>query len=224
MSYSIYLVEDEQNLNEILSYYMKKEEWNIKSFFNGIEAQKMIDTSPHLWVLDIMLPDIDGIQLLKEIKEKTPNVPVIFTSARNTDMDRIIGLELGSDDYLSKPFLPRELIIRIKKILQRVYKNDIHSNEQDKIENIDTYEVDKNRRIVKKGENHIDLTSKEFDLLILFINAKGQALSRDQILEKIWGNDYFYSDRVVDNLIKRLRKKMPDLKIETIYGYGYRRL
>ncbi|WFD11117.1 response regulator transcription factor [Tepidibacter hydrothermalis] len=224
MSYSIYLVEDEQNLNEILSYYMKKEEWNVKSFYNGIEAQKMIDTAPHLWVLDIMLPDIDGIQLLKEIKEKTPNVPVIFTSARNTDMDRIIGLELGSDDYLSKPFLPRELIIRIKKILQRVYKNEIQSNDQNEIENIDTYKVDKNRRIVKKDEDNIDLTSKEFDLLILFINAKGQALSREQILEKIWGNDYFYSDRVVDNLIKRLRKKMPDLKIETIYGYGYRRL
>lgn len=221
MNYRIYLVEDEQSLNEILSYYMKQEEWEVTSFNNGIEAQKMIDQPPDLWVLDIMLPDIDGIQLLKEIKEKTPNIPVIFMSARNSDMDRIMGLELGSDDYLAKPFLPRELIIRVKKILQRVYNNYDGSNGD--IVTIDIYQVDKNKRTVTSNGQEITLTSKEFDMLLLFIHTKGQALSREQILENVWGFDSFYTERVVDNLIKRLRKKLPSLRIETIYGYGYRR-
>lgn len=221
MNYRIYLVEDEQSLNEILSYYMKQEEWEVTSFNNGIEAQKMINQPPDLWVLDIMLPDIDGIQLLKEIKEKTPNIPVIFMSARNSDMDRIMGLELGSDDYLAKPFLPRELIIRVKKILQRVYNNQDGSNGD--IVTIDIYQVDKNKRTVTSNGQEITLTSKEFDMLLLFIHTKGQALSREQILENVWGFDSFYTERVVDNLIKRLRKKLPSLRIETIYGYGYRR-
>lgn len=221
MKYKIYLVEDEESLNEILSYYMKKENWEVNSFLTGIEAQKKIDDPPDLWVLDIMLPDIDGIQLLMEIKEKTPYVPVIFMSARNSDMDRIMGLELGSDDYLAKPFLPRELIIRIKKIIQRVYNHQDFS--KDDIITVDSYKVDRHRRIVTSNGEDIALTSKEFDLLLIFVQTKGQALSREQILEKVWGNDLFYTERVVDNLIKRLRKKMPNLRIETIYGYGYRR-
>ncbi|WP_105619873.1 response regulator transcription factor [Vallitalea okinawensis] len=222
MNYRINIVEDEESLNEILAYYMKQEGWEVTSFTNGLEAQKVIDHAPDLWVLDIMLPDIDGIQLLMEIKEKTPDVPVIFMSARNSDMDRIMGLELGSDDYLPKPFLPRELIIRIQKIMQRVYHHSNNSNEH--IMHVDTYLVDTHKRSVIQDGKEIALTSKEFDLLLLFISTQGQALSREQILEKVWGNDYFYTERVVDNLIKRLRKKMPDLKIETIYGYGYRRV
>ncbi|WP_432666694.1 response regulator transcription factor [Wukongibacter baidiensis] len=222
MKYRINLVEDEESLNEILSYYIKQEGWELTSFTTGIEAQRMIDQPPDLWALDIMLPDIDGIQLLMEIKEKTPNVPVIFMSARNSDMDRIMGLELGSDDYLAKPFLPRELIIRIKKIMQRVYGNRSNLND-DKV-TMDTYQIDKHKRIMTLDDKEIGLTSKEFDLLLLFIEAKGQALSREQILENVWGSDSFYTERVVDNLIKRLRKKMPNLRIETIYGYGYRRV
>lgn len=222
MSYNIYLVEDEESLNEILTYYIGEEGWNVKSFIRGVEAQKMIETPPDLWVLDIMLPDLDGIQLIKEIKEKTPEVPVIFISARNSDMDRIMGLELGSDDYLSKPFLPRELIIRIQKLLERVYGKATKMNDQ--IKEVDTYHVDVPKRIVSNNGLPVDLTSKEFDMLLLFIDDKGKALSRDYILNAIWGHEAYYSDRVVDNLIKRLRKKLPNLRIETIYGYGYRRL
>jgi two-component system response regulator CssR len=187
-----------------------------------MEAQKIITTPPDLWVLDIMMPDLDGIQLIKEIKEKTPEIPAIFISARNSDMDRIMGLELGSDDYLSKPFLPRELIIRIQKILQRVYGTIAKANHH--ITKLDGYQVDQLKRTVFSKEGPVDLTSKEFDLLLLFIENPNTALSRNRILDEIWGNEAFYSDRVVDNLIKRLRKKLPDLRIETIYGYGYRRL
>ena len=219
--YNIFLVEDEKNLNDILVFYLKNEGYNVKSFVCGLDAEKYIQEEPHLWILDIMLPDIDGIQLLKEIKERTPDVPIIFISARNSDMDRIMGLEMGSDDYLSKPFLPRELVIRVKKILERVYKgNDITDEE---IIIVDSYKINKKKRNIMKDGEFVEITSKEFDLILLLIDSTGQALSREQILDNIWGDDYFGSDRAVDNLVKRLRKKMPHFKIETIYGYGYRR-
>lgn len=121
MSATIYLVEDEENLNLLLKKYLEKEGYEVVSFVNGESAMQKIQDLPHLWILDIMLPDIDGYQLIKSIKEYNPNSPVIFMSARNQELDRVIGLELGSDDYLSKPFLPRELIIRTNKLMERLY-------------------------------------------------------------------------------------------------------
>ncbi|NLW23019.1 MAG: response regulator transcription factor [Tissierellia bacterium] len=216
MSYKIYLVEDDKNLNLILTSYLEKENWELTSFLTGEEARKAINDPPHLWILDIMLPDIDGYQLLKEIKLKTPQVPVIFISARDANIDRVLGLELGSDDYLPKPFLPRELVIRTKNLLERVYGSPA------KTINIPPYAIDERGRRVNLNNETINLTSKEFDLLIYFVKNQNLALSREQILESVWGPDYFGTDRVVDDLVKRLRKKMPKLNIETIYGYGYR--
>lgn len=118
--YLVYLVEDEENLSAVLRAYLEKENWNVKVFDNGNDALEAIEDKPHLWILDIMLPGTDGYQLLKAIKEKEDR-PVIFISARDQDLDRVLGLEMGSDDYLSKPFLPQELIIRAKKILNRIY-------------------------------------------------------------------------------------------------------
>lgn len=217
MSCRIYLVEDEENLNDILKSYLQKEGFQVTAFLNGESAKNHVDDMPDLWVLDIMLPDIDGFQLLKEIKDKNNDIPVIFISARDKDIDRIIGLEMGSDDYISKPFMPRELVIRVQKLLKRTYGNR-------KIDfiTIEHYAVDIDKRIVKLNSEEIPLTSMEFDLLVILINKKGGAITRDQILNELWGNDYFGSDRVVDDLVRRLRKKMPELKIETIYGHGYR--
>lgn len=215
MSYKIYLVEDDKNLNLVLSSYLKKEGWNVISFLNGESAKANIKNPPDLWILDIMLPDIDGYQLIKAIKSNTPNVPVIFISARDADIDRVLGLELGSQDYLAKPFLPRELVIRSKNILNRFNNNS-------KVQSIPPYIIDEKSRLVYNGEKTIDLTSKEYELLVYFSKNLEVALSREQILDYIWGIDYFGSDRVVDDLIRRLRKKMPDLNIETVYGYGYR--
>ncbi|CAK7018637.1 MAG: Transcriptional regulatory protein CssR [Tissierella sp.] len=216
MSYRIYLVEDDENLNLVLTSYLKKEGWNVVSFLNGLDAERSISTPPDLWILDIMLPDIDGYQLIKEIKSATPSIPVIFISARDADIDRVVGLELGSDDYLPKPFLPRELVIRARNLLDRFNTN------ASAISNLSPYAINDNSRVVKLGEKIIDLTSKEYDLLIYFAKNPSIALSREQILNHVWGNDYFGSDRVVDDLVRRLRKKMPDLDVETVYGYGYR--
>ncbi|HOO75256.1 MAG TPA: response regulator transcription factor [Tepiditoga sp.] len=217
MSYKIYLVEDEENLNKVLSSYIKKEGWNIKSFTNGNDALKVIKEEPDIWVLDIMLPDTDGFEILNKIKLNNNKTPVIFISARDAQIDRVIGLDMGSDDYLAKPFLPRELIIRIKKMLERTYGN--------KKGNIITekYKIDLDRRtIYTLKDEEIELTSKEFDLIVLLIKNTGIAFSREKILNELWGEDYFGSDRVVDDLVRRIRKKLPDISLETIYGYGYR--
>ncbi|SFQ99453.1 Response regulator receiver domain-containing protein [Desulfoscipio geothermicus DSM 3669] len=121
--FRIFLVEDEINLNQILTCYLKKEGWEVRSFTNGQSALQAIEKHPHLWILDIILPDIDGYQLLCSIKEASPDIPVIFMSARDADLDRIMGLEMGSDDYLAKPFLPRELVTCTHRLLERVYKS-----------------------------------------------------------------------------------------------------
>jgi len=220
MSYNIYLVEDDKNLNSILTSYLKNEGWVVKSFKKGNTAKTAIEDKPDLWVLDIMLPDIDGFELIDKIKKKDPDIPVIFISARDQDLDRITGLEKGSDDYLAKPFSPRELVIRIKKLFKRIYGDQDHQ----KVIKYGKYKINLQSRIVtiEDDNNYIDLTSREFDLLEYFLNNITHALTREQILNNVWGRDYFGSDRVVDDLIRRLRKKLPELKIETIYGHGYR--
>lgn len=218
--FRIFIVEDEKNLNQILTHYLEKEGWQVRPFENGQSALKAIVERPHLWILDIMLPDVDGYQLLRRIKEESPDVPVIFISARDADIDRIMGLEMGSDDYLAKPFLPRELVIRTHRVLERVYSK---SNESISTSiNINPYVLDESRREVRNNQIMIELTSKEFDLALLFAKHKGQALSREQVINCIWGEDYVGTDRSVDDLVRRLRKKLPHIGIETIYGYGYR--
>ncbi|WBW98538.1 response regulator transcription factor [Oceanirhabdus sp. W0125-5] len=219
--YSIYLVEDEKDLNTILSTYLRQEGWNIKSFLTGSEVLDHINDEPDLWILDIMLPDCDGFELIKKIKNKNENTPVIFISARDKDIDRVIGLEMGSDDYLAKPFLPIELIIRTKKLLKRVYSTSISQKKSETL-TLGDYRIDENKRKIFFKDTEIEITSKEYDLLNFLFNNIGTAFSREQILLKIWGNDYFGSDRVVDDLIRRIRKKFSNLNLETIYGFGYR--
>lgn len=217
--FRIFLVEDELNLNQILTSYLQKEGWEVRSFTDGESVIQAIAEKPHLWILDIMLPGIDGYQLLRRIKEESPEVPVIFISARDADVDRIMGLEMGSDDYLAKPFLPRELVIRTQRVLERVYNK--LDGPADLI-HLTPYTVDENKREIRLGLELIELTSKEYDLVLLFAKHRGQALSRQKIIDCVWGEDYFGTDRSVDDLVRRLRKKLPDLRIETIYGYGYR--
>lgn len=169
-----------------------------------------------LWILDIMLGDtISGYDIIKKIREDNPDVPVIFTSARDKDLDKIIGLELGSDDYIAKPYSPKELVLRVNNIIRRVYSKD-----KQKLTYKD-YTIDFEKRMVlHKGES-INLTTLEFDLLYMFVTNINKSFSRDDILNNIWGENYFGTDRVVDDLVRRLRKKMPELDINTIYGYGY---
>ena len=211
----INVVEDERDLNELVKSYLIKEGYEVYSYYTYDEAYKAIDKPCDLWILDIMLDDKSGFDLIEEIKNRFPNVPVVFTSARDKEFDRIIGLEKGSDDYITKPFSPKELVLRINNIIKRVYK------ESKRIQ-VGKYEIDEAQRIVYEGYQPIDLTTKEFDLLMLFIRNRGNAILREQILEQVWDDNYYGSDRVVDDTLRRLRKKLPDINIQTLYGFGYR--
>lgn len=164
-----------------------------------------------------MLGDtISGYDIIKKIREIDKEVPVLFTSARDQDLDKIIGLELGSDDYVTKPYSPKELVLRVNNIIKRVYAKTSHYVEYE------TYKIDMEKRLVFENDNEVSLTTLEYDLLLMFLTNKNKSFSREEILTNIWGEDYFGSDRVVDDLVRRLRKKMPKVHINTIYGYGYR--
>ena len=211
----INIVEDEKDLNELVKRYLEKEGYYINSYLTFDEAYSHLDDPCDLWVLDIMLDDKSGFDLIEEIKGRNKDIPVIFMSARDKEFDRIIGLVKGSDDYITKPFSPKELVLRVNNIIKRVYRDD------EKIM-IDGYEIDENQRIVYENGKVVDLTTKEFDLLMLFVKNKGTAFLREQILVKVWDSNFYGSDRVVDDTLRRLRKKMPNINIQTIYGFGYR--
>ena len=215
---TIYLVDDEKNLNLLLAEYLKREGHTVQSFFDGLSALEHTADRPDLWVLDIMLGDIDGYALLKKIKEDDKERPVIFISAKNDLLDRVVGLELGSDDYLPKPFLPRELVIRVQLLLQK----RLSPQAAPKLENIAGYTIHQAARPVEDAGAAISLTHKEWQILSYFLANVGLVVSRDQILQHVWGEDYYGSDRVVDDTVRRLRKKMPRLPLETVYQIGYK--
>ncbi len=218
--YIINLVEDEKNLAEIIKAYMSREGWEVHHFPDGQDAYEAINNAtPHLWVLDIMLPNMDGYQLLKAIKTKH-DTPVIFISARDKDLDRVLGLELGSDDYLAKPFLPEELIIRVKRILSRAYSTS--TQEEEKRVEVNGYFIDAKTRNIYDGNEILEMTTKELDLIILLTSKIGKAFSREEIIDYVWGSDYYGSERAVDDVVRRIRKKLPRLHVETLYGFGYR--
>ena len=221
--YKIAIVEDEKNLAALVLKYLCTEGYEVKLYSNGEEALQDAEFAYDLWILDIMLPGIiSGYDLIKEIREKNPTKPVIFTSARDQDIDKIMGLELGSDDYLAKPYSIRELVLRVKNLLARTYEFNSTIKTNKNLLLLGNYILDKDRRSVSFQNDPVSLTSKEYDLLLYLAENPSKAFSRDQILNAVWGEDYFGSDRVVDDLLRRLRSKMPEIQIETIYGYGYR--
>lgn len=215
--YTICFVEDEKDLSNLIKVYLEKAGYQVVTFNKGADAVSYIGQPVDVWILDIMLEDdISGYDIIKEIRKIDTNVPVIFTSARDQEIDKILGLELGSDDYITKPYSSKELVLRVNNIIKRVYKKD------DSIITYEDYHINLEKRVVYKEEKEIKLTTLEFNLLILFLKNINKGFSRDEILNYIWGDDYFGTDRVVDDLIRRLRKKMPKLNINAIYGYGYR--
>ncbi|MDU4892170.1 MAG: response regulator transcription factor [Clostridium sp.] len=212
----INVVEDNLNLNRMIKTYLEAEGYRVQSFLNGKEAIENIFEEVELWVMDIMIPDINGFTIFKKVKELTPNSKVIFISARNQDIDRVIGLEMGCDDYIPKPFMIRELVIKVNNLLKK--PKEIQNN----IIKCGEYTIDKDKHKVYINDSQLEISSKEYDLLLYFMENKFRAVSREQVLDSVWGINYFGSARVVDNTLRRLRNKMTKLKIQTIYGYGYR--
>lgn len=216
MNYMIYVVDDEVSLNDLVKAYLTNAGFEVRTFYKYQDALAHVEDECHLWLVDIMLDEASGFDLFNEIKSKHPNMPIIFMSARDQEFDRIIGLEKGGDDYITKPFSVKELSLRVKNVLKRSYPI------QPEMITIDGYTVDEGKRRVYEGTTYIELTTKEYDLLLYFLKNRSMALSRDQVLNHVWDENYYGSDRVVDDTLRRLRKKMPNLNIKTIYGYGYR--
>ena len=215
MQFKINIIDDEKNLNDLVRTYLEKEGYIVYSFYTYDEALMHKSDDVHLWLIDIMLDRSSGFELFNEIKSALTNMPIIFMSARDQEFDRIIGLEKGSDDYITKPFNIKEVVLRINNLIKRSY------DDPSKIK-MDGYNIDLEKRRVFCQDEEIILTTKEYDLLVYFIVNKGLAISREQVLNKVWDENYFGSDRVVDDTLRRLRKKMPEINVRTIYGFGYR--
>lgn len=219
----IFIVDDERNIRDLIRKYLEKENYQVTVFENAENVINEINRlMPDLLVLDIMMPGVDGLELCKEIRKQS-EIPIIFVSARDEELDRILGLELGADDYLSKPFSPRELVARIKNIFKRLEKS---SHVKSETLNIRDLKVECHRRYIERNGVELALTTKEYDLLEFLIRNRNMPFTREQLLEKVWGYDYIGDIRVIDDLIKRLRKKLAEaesaLEIKTVWGYGYR--
>ena len=213
----ILIVDDEQGIREVIKEYCLLENYEVIEAENGLEAIEKIKTNDiDIIVLDIMMPKLDGYSALQKIKE-IKNIPVILLSARKEEFDKLMGFNLGSDDYLTKPFSPRELIARIKAILKRT------NNETDKYI-LDTLEVDFKGHTLSIDKKEIKITPKEFELLSYFIKNPNIALSREQLLNKIWGYDFYGDDRTIDTHIKMLRNNLKQYRglIVTVRGMGYK--
>lgn len=224
--YLIAIIDDDQHIRELVKAYLKKEQFRTVALASAEEGLEQLGTEPpDMWILDIMLPGMDGYEFCRRIRREG-EVPIMMISARDNEVDKILGLELGSDDYMVKPFSPRELVARVKRQLQRWYKlRTIEEGKQaSAVLQLEAGQLQlalDERRVFWSGQE-VDVTSKEFALLLTLAERPNRAFARDELLTIIWGDDYFGSDRAVDHLVKRLRKKIEELPVEAVWGHGYR--
>jgi DNA-binding response OmpR family regulator len=220
-SESILIVEDESSIASFVALYLKNAGYGVRTASRGGEALELIVSDPpSLVILDLMLPDIDGIEVCRRIR-KSSEIPILMLTARDEDVDKIIGLEVGADDYMTKPFNPRELVARVKSILRR------STPERRQIESAvlrhGDLMIDAGRREVRVGEEEIQLAPKEFDLLWELLDHRGLVLTRDQLLERVWGYTFAGDTRTVDVHVRQLRRKLGDASpIVTVWGVGYK--
>ncbi len=220
----VLVVDDEKTLVKALSFNLEKEGFRVDQAYDGEEPiQKVFAIKPDIVVLDLMLPELDGFEVCRRIRKKL-NIPIIMLTARSEDIDKVLGLELGADDYLTKPFNSRELVARIKAILRR---SSVREEEAKKLLQIGNLQIDLlQHRVSLEGDN-INLTSKEFALLSFLAANAGNVYSREQLLEEVWGYDYYGDVRTVDVHVRHLREKIerdpgnPEY-ILTIWGTGYK--
>jgi len=216
----ILLVDDEANIRDLNAMYLEKEGFSVEHATNGVEAISRFEAvQPQLVVLDVMMPGMDGFEVCRELRRDS-DVPILMLTARSEDVDKIVGLELGADDYMTKPFNPRELVARVKRILHRVEGG---RKPQTAI-SVSNLSVDKARREVRVDGDELTLRTKEFDLLLAFVENPGIALTRDQLLGSVWGYDFAGETRTVDVHVQHLRSKLnnANVQIETLRGVGYK--
>lgn len=221
MNPTILICDDNIAVHETLSLYLKEAHFHSISVYNGESVLEVIQRqSIDLIILDLMLPDKSGIEILKEIRHFM-DIPIICLSAKTSEFDRILGLELGADDYITKPFFPREVVIKLQKLLKRT-SPAVSLHKQICFSNL---VIDLNSFTALLGKEKLDLTPKELQMLALFAQNHGMVLTRERILNAVWGHDFFSDSRVVDNHVKNIRQKLPvtsTFEIKSIYGIGYK--
>ncbi|MDM8518632.1 response regulator transcription factor [Anaerolineales bacterium HSG6] len=220
----ILVVDDEQNIIELSRLYLQNEGYEVAEATDGLAAIKQFEKlNPALLVLDLMLPELNGWEVCKRIRAKS-EVPIIMLTARDDDVDKIVGLELGADDYMTKPYNPRELVARVKAVLRRT-EATVPADEGSKPLTIGPLTIDVARHEARLAGKLLNLRTKEFDLLHTFVENEGLVLSRDQLLNQVWGFDFYGETRTVDVHVARLRERLsgePNLNIETVWGVGYK--
>jgi two-component system, OmpR family, alkaline phosphatase synthesis response regulator PhoP len=219
---TILVVEDEASIASFVSLYLKNAGYEVRAVSTGSAALTYVAAdSPALIILDLMLPDLDGIEICRRVR-KTSDVPILMLTARDEDVDKIIGLEVGADDYLTKPFNPRELVARVKSVLRRSSTERRRDIEEQELHHGDL-SINAGRREVKVGEDEIQLAPKEFDLLWELLDHRGLVLTRDQLLERVWGYTFAGDTRTVDVHVRQLRRKLGEASpIVTVWGVGYK--
>jgi DNA-binding response OmpR family regulator len=216
---SVLLVEDDDAIADMLRTFFERDGYRFLHALTGEEAVERLRIRPvSAILLDLNLPGIDGVETCRRIRELT-KTPVIMLTARDSEVDKVLGLEMGADDYVTKPFSPRELLARVKAVLRRSEEPPARA----RIIEVGGYEIDSGKRtVVTPSGESVEPTAKEFDLLWFLAENSGLALSRSQILEAVWGYEYFGETRTVDVHIRQLRKKIEGIPIETVWGVGYR--
>ncbi|MEM7533470.1 MAG: response regulator transcription factor [Chloroflexota bacterium] len=221
----ILLVDDEPNIVELNEMYLSSEGYEIATATDGIEALTAFRIEkPDLIVLDVMMPDLDGWEVCRRIREES-DVPIIMLTARGEDIDRIVGLEMGADDYMSKPFNPRELLARIRSVLRRAARQaEPNATETSNLIELGDLVLDPDRHEAKADGKSLQLRGKEFELLHCLLKNQGIVMSRQQLLDLVWGYDYYGETRTVDVHVAQLRKELShsNVQIETVWGVGYK--
>ena len=224
MPSKILIVEDDYNIVELLTYNLEQEGYDVHVALDGADALRCVAAAvPDLVILDLMLPELDGLEVCRLLKRnpQTAVIPVIMLTAKVEEIDRIVGLELGADDYIAKPFSPREVVLRVRAVLRRIASRTSEPSNQLEVHGL-TINLDKH--MVRGAEGEIDLTATEFKMLTLFAQAPGRVFTRSVLMDVIWGQDYYGVDRTVDTHVSRLRRKLGHFgeHIETVHGVGYR--
>ncbi|MFC4766701.1 response regulator transcription factor [Effusibacillus consociatus] len=221
----VLLADDDPNVREIIRLYFRKQQIELLEADNGETALELAkNQNPHVVILDVMMPGMDGFAVCREIR-KNSDVPIIMLTAKDEEFDRVLGLELGADDYMTKPFSPRELVARMKAIFRRMQPREIKEEEAAKVLEFDKLTIDTERREVLVNDEKVAFRPKEFDLLVHMAKSPGNVFTREQLLEQIWGYDFFGDIRTVDVHIKKIRERLNGLQmnfIHTVWGVGYK--
>ncbi|MCY6371307.1 response regulator transcription factor [Clostridium ganghwense] len=226
MSNKILILEDEKSIRSFMKIKLRALKYDVIEAENGNEALKKVDGSVDIALLDVMLPDIDGFEVCRRLREGYPNIGIIMITAKGQDDDKVVGLGSGADDYLVKPFSPKELVARIEALLRRINRTINKQTADTNLIKNGPFTLDMNKKVLRKEDVEISITPTEYEIIKLLINNANKTVSRDEILDRVWGKNYFGDIKTVDVNIRRIRRKIEEdasnpIYLKTVWGHGY---